>query len=52
MKDQLTMPVGCNADGSEKFKLIHIGNQELPRYFRKKYARNYGLDYHVNEKHG
>ena len=50
MKYRLTMLIYCNADGSEKFQPVFIGNVERPRPFRKKYGRDYGLDYHFSAK--
>eukprot|EP00171_Calliarthron_tuberculosum_P002433 IDg2433t1 len=50
MKDRITVLVCANADGSEKFELMFIGTALRPRPFKKKYGKEYGLDYHANKK--
>lgn len=50
MKERFTAMVCANADGSEKIPLIFNGNGLRPREFKKKFGKDFGLDYHNNRK--
>ena len=49
-KDRFFVLVCSNADGSENFEPIFIGNLERQRPLWKKYGSDFGLDYPFNEK--
>lgn len=49
-KTRLTFLACCNADGSEKIKLMAIGSALNPRAFKKKSGQELGFDYHANKK--
>lgn len=49
-KARFTFLAGCNADGTERFPLMFIGNSCKPRCFNKKTGEELGLYYRNNKK--
>ena len=49
-KQRFTVLACANADGSEKFDLMIIGNANKPRAFNKRTGFELGFDYHANRK--
>lgn len=50
VKDRVTFLPCCNADGSEKLKLMVIGKRRDPRAFNKKTGAELGFDYYAHSK--
>jgi len=49
-KSRLTVLVGTNMTGTEKFPLLFIGKSGQPQCFKKATAKALGFDYHFNKK--
>lgn len=49
-KVRLSVLVGSNATGTQKWELLVIGKAKQPRCFAKKSAKDYGFNYHYNQK--
>jgi hypothetical protein len=49
-KSRLTVLVGTNMTGTEKYSLLFIGKSKQPRCFKKVSPKAAGFDYHFNQK--
>jgi hypothetical protein len=50
LKFRISVGLGCNADGSEKLKMIFIGKFKKPRCFKKDSPEKRGFYYRNNKK--
>jgi hypothetical protein len=49
-KERLTLPICCNANGSDKLPLLVIGKYENPHYFKNVNRDSFGCKYRSNPK--